>query len=249
MKIRLLCDLHCERGLFDYRPVGENVVVLPGDVHSLNRHEEFLDQIPLDIPVIMVPGNHEYYDSEFHAVNEYLRELNSQRPNFICLFNESIHVKGVEFFGGTMFTDFDNNPLAELEARKGINDFSYIYLDDERSSRYWTTEAHKDEHRKFCDKLSYWLKRCTDEQKRVVISHFCPHPLAIHPTYRDSGLINDYFTADMNNYMGWPGLWLFGHSHESSDVMVGETRVVNNPHGYNSIYDNADFDPHMIIEI
>lgn len=51
-------------------------------------------------------------------------------------------------------------------------------------------------------------------------------------------------------------LWIYGHTHESFDAVVGgETRVVSNAKGYGPwpgqqrTWDNPDFDEKLIIEI
>ena len=44
--------------------------------------------------------------------------------------------------------------------------------------------------------------------------------------------------------------WLFGHTHNATDIMLGDTRVVANPHGYyGATNDGAGFDPFKTIEI
>jgi hypothetical protein len=50
-------------------------------------------------------------------------------------------------------------------------------------------------------------------------------------------------------------LAIYGHTHESRDFRVGDTRVVTNAKGYGPwppaepARDNADFDPNFVIEI
>jgi len=81
----------------------------------------------------------------------------------------------------------------------------------------------------------------------VVISHFAPHPRTVAEQFQGSPL-NPYFTVDMEQYMGWEGLWLYGHTHSSCDMMIGDTRLVANPRGYG--YENAKaFDRNMILEV
>jgi hypothetical protein len=50
-------------------------------------------------------------------------------------------------------------------------------------------------------------------------------------------------------------LWLYGHTHESFDAVVGQTRVVSNAKGYGPwlprqrTWDNPEFDERLTIEI
>ena len=60
--------------------------------------------------------------------------------------------------------------------------------------------------------------------------------------------MNPYFTANMEEYMGWEGLWLYGHTHDSGDFMIGDTRVVGNPRGYG--HENAvGFNEALFLEV
>jgi hypothetical protein len=50
-------------------------------------------------------------------------------------------------------------------------------------------------------------------------------------------------------------LWIYGHTHESFDAVIGETRVVSNAKGYGpwsvhgGTWDNRNFDEKLVIEI
>lgn len=251
MKIRLLSDLHCEGFPYTYKPLGEDVLVLAGDIHTRNRHEELITQVPPHVQIIMVAGNHEYYRGIVEDVDKYLKGLEEQYPNFKFLNNDSFTFQGVEFFGGTMFTDFSLYGLdvatgAQLMSERGISDFHVIRKMQGPSVRMWTTEDQVDHHNNFRRELKSWIESTTG-QKRVVVSHFVPSKQAIHPRWNGS-LLNPYFTVDMEDCMGWDGLWLYGHTHDSSDFIVGETRVVGNPKGYGS--ENFDgFNEELILEI
>lgn len=250
MKLRLLSDLHIEGYKYKYEHLGEDALVLAGDIHTRNRHHEILDQIPAYVQVIFVAGNHEYYHGNFNTVNAYLAALNQPfdkvnpnnskldngYANFHFLNNTRVTLDDVEFFGGTMFTDFGlygeaERWFAEQDAAHGIADFHYIETDGwHYEKRKWTVADHKAEHKKFVREFELWLKD-TEGKKRVVVTHFMPTPKATHERFRHS-LLNPYFCVDMERYIGWEGLWLFGHTHDSFDQMLGDTRLVCNPKGY-----------------
>lgn len=234
-----------------YVPCGEDVVVLAGDIHTKCRHLELLEQIPDKTQIVFVPGNHEYYNMEFHTVNGFFRELESKRSNFHFLLNESRTINDVEFYGGTMYTDFflygQGEHWATIEeAGKWINDFRVTLIEDEGKWRRWSVTDHTDEHEKFVRGLQHWIRE-TEGKKRVVVSHFVPHPKAIHPRWGRSAL-NGYFTSDMDRHMGWEGLWLYGHTHDSGDFMVGDTRCVGNPRGYGD-ENRYGFEEEKVLEV
>ena len=254
MRIRLLSDLHLEGHPYYYEYAGEDVLVLAGDIHTKCRHRFFLDQIPHYVKVIMVAGNHEYYGSCYEEVNMFLYDLQSEYVNFMFLENEPLIIDDVEFFGGTMFTDmnlYGDTWKATQYAQKGIADFSWI--DKLRADgiggvvkRRWNVDDHRVRHKDFCDELVKWNTEPTT-RKRVVVSHFVPHPNCIHKKWTGSP-INPYFTQNMEQYMDGIDLWLFGHTHDNHDMTINNTRLVSNPRGYGK--ENANgFNPKLIIEV
>lgn len=237
---------------FKYEFAGEDVLVLAGDIHTSNRHHHLLSSVPIGVKILLVAGNHEYYHGNYQDVNHYLRTLQVPFSNYKFLQDEGTTIDGVEFFGGTMYTDFSlyqNAPLAEIDAMRGITDFHVSRISDPTipgTDRRWTVDDHKRNHTQYVKKLTEWLKKTEDNPRRVVISHFVPTPKVVHPRWGVSTL-NAYFTCDMERYMGWSGLWMYGHTHDSGDVKVGDTRVVGNPKGYGS--ENIHWDPNLIVEI
>ena len=251
MKVRVISDLHLEYGEleFPYKNYGENVLVLAGDIHTRGKHSNFIKQVPKNVEILMVAGNHEYYRGSFDKVNSELKALEGVYPNFHFLLDQEFSYKGVDFFGGTMYTDlklYGDNPLVEWDVRRGINDFEWITKNDRGTYRRWSIEDHKSYHEKFCFELGGWLKR-TEGKKRFVISHFVPTELAIAPQYRGSTL-NPYFASDMERFMGWEGYWVFGHTHSSYVGNVGDTKLICNPKGYDRC-ENPSFDEGLTVEV
>jgi len=87
LRIRLLSDLHCEGYPYYYEYAGEDIVVLAGDIHTQNRHGFVLDQIPINVKVLLVAGNHEYYGGIFEDVNDKLKALENTYHNLTFLNN------------------------------------------------------------------------------------------------------------------------------------------------------------------
>lgn len=253
IKLRLLSDLHIEGYKYFYEWAGEDILILAGDIHTKNRLHELLITIPFNVRVLFVAGNHEYYDGVFDDVNEYLKGLEKDFTNFRFLNNESIEIDGINFFGGTMWTRFMLFGFNELwfvkkQARQRINDYFLIRKRDDLEGRIrgWEIEDHVSEHEKFYRETKLWLQH-TEGKKRVMISHFAPHPVTIQPQYAGQ-MVNAYFTEDMSDLMGWDGLWLYGHTHGSFDGMVGDTRIISNPKGY-GLENKNGFQNELIIEI
>ena len=52
------------------------------------------------------------------------------------LLDEEVSIEGVNFFGGTMWTDFNGGDLRAMEtARSQMNDYRLIYNPEKRLSR------------------------------------------------------------------------------------------------------------------
>lgn len=253
MRIRLLSDLHLEGQAFYYEYQGEDVVVLAGDIHTQNRHRFILDQIPQNIKVIFVAGNHEYYGGNFQRTNDFFYDLQAEYTNFYWLFNDDVVIDDVIFFGGTMFTDMcldGDSWKATQYAQRGIADFEWITAERDNGQggvfdRKWTVDDHRRQHDLFCSAISDFVDR-EKVFKRVVISHFVPHPQGSDPKF-DGSPLQPYFISDMTRYMDTVDLWLYGHTHITRDFMHGNTRLVCNPRGY--WMESSNFNPNLVLEI
>ena len=251
MKIRLLSDLHTEFRLpyktqpfAEYR--GEDVLVLAGDIASGSTNtmdviKFFLDQ---GFPeIVYVPGNHEYYGTGFDEFNAKMENKCFAYDNVHFLNPGTVTIKDVLFVGGTLWTNFGDNPFSQSAAKRGINDFRMIRdFDVNRCARTYY------EHFDFI-KQAYEQRR---PHKVVVVSHFLPARECIAPRFRGPDLLNDYFANDLGQYISTMSdtTWLFGHTHDATDIVLGDTRVVANPHGYyTAMNDGVGFDPYKTIEV
>ena len=266
MKIRLLSDMHFEMPYnkapicanpFEYENLGEDVVVLAGDIHTQGRHLSLIQRILAGgAKVIMVAGNHEAYGASFQAIHENLKEIADTHTNFFYLNDSNVVIDDIDFFGGIMYTNLEGDDIDRLCIRY-IPDFSVIHkefrLDDVKSedeflnfNTRWSPDDHRKAHEKFCKELGYW-KLSSNFDKKVVISHFVPTYKALSPQFEKSAL-NPYFIQNMEHMMIGINLWLFGHTHTSFDFNIEETRLVSNPYGYGD-ENKSGFIVNKIVEI
>ena len=251
MKIRLLSDLHTEFRLpykthvmSEYR--GEDVLVLAGDIASGSTNtmdviKHFLD---CGFPeIVYVPGNHEYYGTGFDEFNAKMENACFEFDNVHYLNPGCVTIKGVKFVGATLWTNFGDNPLSQSVARRGINDFRQIRnFDVNRCAK--TYYEHLDYIQDQYEQRS--------DSKVVVVTHFLPARECISLRWRGPDLINDYFANNLGEYISTmsDATWLFGHTHDATDIVLGDTRVVANPHGYyNALNDGVGFDPFKVITL
>ncbi len=81
------------------------------------------------------------------------------------------------------------------------------------------------------------------DQKFVVVGHHAPSKSSTHPRYADEVIMNGGYSTALDEFiMNHPQikLWTHGHTHEDFDYMVGSTRIVCNPRGYDAYEDRAD---------
>jgi predicted phosphodiesterase len=251
MKIRLLSDLHTEFRLpyktaefAEYR--GEDVLVLAGDIASgsTNTMEVINFFKAQGFPeIIYVPGNHEYYGTSFDDFNTKMAAKCANIDGVHYLNPGSVTIGGVLFVGATLWTNFADNPFSQSAAKRGINDFRVIGgFDVNRCAQ--TYYQHLDYIQ------NQYENR--DNNKVVVVTHFLPARECIAPRWRGANLLNDYFANNLGEYISTmsDATWLFGHTHDATDIVLGDTRVVANPHGYyNAMNDGVGFDPHKTITV
>jgi Icc-related predicted phosphoesterase len=82
------------------------------------------------------------------------------------------------------------------------------------------------------------------DSKIVVCSHHAPSHLSIHEIYKNDTLMNGGYSSDLSEFiLDRPQIkaWTHGHMHNNFDYLVGDTRVMCNPHGYPGENDQFDF--------
>lgn len=249
MKIRLLSDLHTEfrpdpqaQQYFDYN--GEDVLVLAGDIASgssnaFNQIKKFRNAGFKDI--IFVPGNHEYYGTEISDFDAKMKLKCASIPDVHFLNPGWVKIKDTVFIGGTLWTNFRCNPIAELDAASMIADFRIIkhFRPELAALKYY-------EHLKTFEQAY----KAFPNERKVFVSHFLPAVECISPRFRASdNLLNNYFANDLGNWIETldNSTWLFGHTHDSVDINVGTTRLIANPYGYFGNEVNPDFKHNFVV--
>lgn len=238
MKIRLISDVHFE---FGFRPEvilhrGEDVLVIAGDFHVgsyavMVYLRDYFDGYP--VPIVYVPGNHEYYGTSIRDFDNALKLFNM--PNFYYLNPGIQKIGDVTFIGATGWTNFRNDRIAQLACAQRISDFYKI--------KGWSGDLCALKH---VEHFKYiWNAYAAVEGKKVVVTHFLPAIECIDAEYQGPDLINYYFANDYGDKIA--GMqnttWLFGHTHSYVDLYLGDTRMVARPYGYRN---RNDYDQNLI---
>lgn len=242
-----MSDLHLEFGPMELTSSG-NILLLAGDIllaEHLTRSEAspyqrhrgyydaFMDQAFAQYDhVVMIMGNHEHYK---YDITKSAVTIRTAYPKLKLLDNTYVDINGLRIFGGTMWTDMGGaNPLRMMEAEMSMNDFKII------KNRYRTFRAQDSvvEHRKFLHALEHAYL-----PGMMVMSHHAPSYRSVADEFYGQTL-NAAYATDLEQFIEDREIstWLHGHMHNSSDYMVGQTRVVCNPRGYHGHSVNPNFE-------
>ncbi len=241
MRLRILSDLHFEfhadggAGFVrDLPPGDKEIAVLAGDIAVgrglLRAAELFCKKFNT---VVFVPGNHEYYHHSPDEVRATLQACARMYGNFHWLDNAPLEIDGQRFVGGTLWFAEEQG---EHPARRYLNDF--VAIEDFEP---WVYREHL--------RTVHHLRRdlCATD---VVVTHHLPSHRCIHTKFLGSPL-NRYFVHDLE----WlirdrqPKLWIHGHTHETVDTLVGDTRIVANPFGYLGHETQSGFNDRLVVEL
>ena len=257
MKIKVWSDLHLEfRGfLFDHihtphEDDKETTLLLSGDIGVGTAAQPFVVEMCKHFKhVLMICGNHEYYYNDFLKVNADWAawELQGAPENFHFLYNDWRVLDGVRFIGGTMWTNFaDGDPLTMGNAHRVMTDYEEIRCMGEKITPHFVLR----EHDRFCDFLVAKFDEPFDGPT-VVMSHHSPGN-ALKVKGRKPSLTDHCYYADIEDMIGYHNkvkLWVHGHTHQSADYMINETRVICNPYGYWGHDTNGKFDRMLVVEV
>jgi calcineurin-like phosphoesterase family protein len=252
MKINILSDLHIGFSVLDTPLNDADVVVLAGDVAPPRQAAQWA--MRLNKPVIYVLGNHEFYGSGIDEAAAELKRL-CAGTSIHVLDNDEVIIDGVRFLGSTLWTDFmlfgdgAERAAAIEDAQRLMRDFSRIRTDT------MGAPFTPDGSAALFERNAEWLDRRLDIPHggpTVVVTHHAPSRRSIHPRFAGS-LLNACFVSDAEHLVGsdrapW---WIHGHTHDSFDYVLNGTRVICNPRGYAKagVNENANFDPHLTIEV
>nr|WP_241020408.1 metallophosphoesterase [Burkholderia sp. Ac-20345] len=249
-----MSDLHLESNLPDAIPHADaDLVVLAGDIHN---HAEGLrwaaETFDPEVPVIYVPGNHEYYDGEFGALETAMRDA-AQALDNVHYLNNDVYVDPAQRFrvlGTTLWADFSLFGADEASLASSIEAGLRVMLDFKGLIQVtWPHDAALHAapgtpERDFspADAIALhrrsraWLEAQLATPfagQTIVVTHHAPHRRSLAERYAED-LASAGFVTDMAELVQPPvNLWLHGHTHTSFDYVAdGDTRVVCNPRGY-----------------
>lgn len=179
----------------------KSAVILAGDIHQGTEGVKWAKQIKA--PVIYVPGNHEFWEGDYHDVIQSLQD-EAAGSNVHVLINDTVEIDNVVYIGLMLWTDLGtrlNWPNGYNHAlrhgREIMNDYPMIrcaewYKDSANIERikteldtgydkyiiqneYWNGLIQVEEHNKARAYVESELRKYKDSEKQVVVvSHHPP---------------------------------------------------------------------------
>lgn len=254
MKLQLLSDLHLEcQPDHPITPAPDaDLLVLAGDVGSyqdghllgdtddphwgLNRFSPRLGTWP--VPVLYVPGNHEYDGRDFDTTHAQL-QARCEALGITWLEQRCLVIAGVRFIGSTLWTDFDalvqpqERPATALKRREKAFRAANWYLRTTGTTRQGEPLLAEGV-RTLALEARAWLATALTQAHAgptVVVTHFAPTLHSLDPRYGltpgTAGFCNSW-----DDLLPQAQMWLHGHLHCAHDYHHLGCHVVANPLGY-----------------
>jgi hypothetical protein len=254
MRAQVFSDLHLEfaNGWSPEPAPGAEIAVVPGDLGHRPSILQCLAGWP--VPVLYVPGNHEYDRAEYQdsrtAIAAECAEVG------VTLLDRSTEVRTdadgrlIRFVGTTRWSDFD---LLGRGQRQRCADAAERYLrhmGSRRNGRPLDAAAVRD----IAVTEREWLEeelRTPFRGTTVAVTHFAPSGRSADPRY---GLVPgtaSFCNAD-DDLFKYVDTWIHGHLHCAHDYTVDNarrTRVVCNPRGYEHLGEHLGYEPQLVIDL
>lgn len=278
MNIQLLSDLHLEvHPHFVPTPAPDaDVLVLAGDVGSYQSGSQLTDtdfglarfspRHGWPVPVLFVPGNHEYdaqdFDQAHHRLQDTCARLGITFLERSIVSTDTLPLQAsapVRFIGTTLWSDFDalalESPAARtttqlLQQREKAYRAANFYLRKAGTSRHGQAML-AEQVREQALVCQAWLREALAtpfEGETVVVTHFAPSLLSADPRYGLAPGTAGFCNA-LDALLPQAQLWLHGHLHSPCDYVKNGCRVVANPLGYARKGEQAQFNPALCLRL
>lgn len=269
VKLRIMSDLHLEylrpaqvKNLINSIKQTDRTtecLALLGDIgHPVNNNYKYFirEMSYLFSNVFVLAGNHEYYHSNktIDQMNEYINNLLNPLPNVMFMEQQSFELQitsqpqKYKILGTTLWSYIPKQ--IEKYVSKGADFRNIINFNTKKYNENYQTSVQ-------------WLKKELNEYQEntnyIVLTHHAP---TFHKTskqewqYKTDGSLKNsaYIFASNLDHLFNPSLavWAFGHTHWKTDYQHGNTRIISNPHGYPSRFNDqigGKFNPLLSIPL
>ena len=224
----------------------ESILVLAGDISSKTAQlVEFLREVEqYFLRVYYLPGNHEFYGHNMLKWSEHMLTAMKEGPagdpanpkTAIVTLDVGVEeLENVRIIWGTLWGDGDKSLADQAAIARGLRDFYVIMMDDSKRNnppRRFTVQ----DMMKLCQEHKRVIKEHLAKPfdgVTVVATHHLPSYRLCHPRFGTD--INGGFAANCDDILAYdnaPDVWIHGHTHDTGDGVMWNTRIVCNPSGY-----------------
>lgn len=257
----LMSDIHLEyqSTITPEFPVVAPILLLAGDIGrpDIPTLQAFLlAQSERFEHIFYVAGNHCFYEGEYGDRLAQLRELDNLHPHIHFLQSKSYLLpNSVRILGTTLWTHVP--PHTYLHVGQNLKDYRVIstVVENHDGDRKFKTQRlitvedtngwHTREHAWLLEEIH---KARENQEHVIIITHHAPSRYDTCSAEDEAAGMEDAYINDHDADCVDPvRLWVYGHTHRSTDIMVNSTRIVSNQYGYTG--ENCGFQPNMRITL
>lgn len=258
MKFKLLSDLHLEGAHWMPTPHEtdkETTLLLAGDIHVGRQALPWIEEMCNRYHhVIYILGNHEFYHNEWYDIILYWIGKTRFVENFTFLEDQTVFIDGVRIIGTTLWTDV-THPKHDFNfltwyGMKCMTDYHVTKIKIHESvmtrklTPHDTRKAHKIAVKFIRGQLDHAFHGDT-----IVMTHHMPVMQCVMPQW-EGNTLNAFFVNDLENIVKEYDIktWVYGHTHDTADFMLHDTRFLCNPKGYN-MENKPHFNENLTFEV
>jgi len=249
-----ISDIHLEwdLGLQDFsKVVPEKIadaIFLNGDIAGGKHALPFIEYLlGLDYKVFYVLGNHEFYGENFTGLIDFWKSVDMN--NFYFLHQNTFEFDNVRIIGAPLWASLGTlevHPFLGITKKDEIDYFVKQHVKE-------ISDFSKIPNFSMLDMVQlFWadyhfiineLSKKTDK-KTIVMTHHLPTEHSVHEKYKNKKSSHAFFSELSSVIEDYDiRYWLHGHTHDSFDYQIHNTRIICNPRGYKDINQiNPTFD-------
>ncbi|ODT79160.1 MAG: hypothetical protein ABS76_21475 [Pelagibacterium sp. SCN 64-44] len=252
MRLWIVSDLHMDSMYWvPDRIPGHDVMIVAGDIDQAAADTE---QVLLMLarwspaPIIFVPGNHDVMGVGLDAWDCGNEDLLA-RGIHVLSAGQSVVIGGVRFVGATLWTDFgltNDRYASESWAARHMPEYQRVKRPD--GGLIWPADT-REAHARHRDSIEAVLAQ-PHAGPTIVVTHHAPSAQSIAGAVdvADAAFASDLEGMIMRHQ---PDLWVHGHVHQHHDYLIGNTRIIANPRGYQGDDHGEDsgFIEELVVEV
>lgn len=237
MKIKYLSDLHLEfihplkinSFINKIKPNKDEICVLAGDIGNpySKNYDEFMIFINNNFKkTFIIAGNHEYYNNgkTIDETKIFMKEYFNQYKNISFLDNSYELYENYYFVGCTLWSYINdtNYKINDIYSIKSLDCNKYNELNYESIN--------------FLENII--TNNTKDSNNYIIITHHIPSFSLTDIIYNTPRMIpyNQWFCCEMDKFIEKNSnkikVWIYGHTHQQSDKIMDNVRLICNPIGY-----------------